>query len=455
MIVMKFGGTSVATAERILAVADIVAAQRERTPVVVVSALAGVTDLLTRALKHAHAGELAPLEPLLADLERRHRWAISGGIEEADRRHRLTLEMDALFDDLRERLRSLRILREGTPRLRDEILAFGETLSSMIVSSVFQDRGLPARCFDPRTLMPTDAAFGAAQPDLARCVTAVGRHLLPGLAQGQIPVVGGFVGSAPGGETTTLGRGGSDTSAAVLGAAVEAEEIQIWSDVDGMMTADPRRVPGARALAQVSFVEAAELALYGAKVLHPASLAPALDRSIAVRILNALDPSAPGTRLVRERDEAPTGRVVSVASRSGVRTVRITPPGLRLDAEFLPRVAAALRDAGLTPGLCVASEVAVTAIVDADTDLGVLRELLDERTTIQADDDRAIISLVGAGLTQCAQGCAEVLEQLAVLGPQWLGLGASGNSVTAVIGNDQLDDAVRRLHRAFFETEAS
>ena len=285
MIVMKFGGTSVADAERISAAAEIVRGRLPRGPVVVVSALAGVTDLLERAVGHARAGEREALEPILADIGRRHRWAVSGAVVDPGRRHDLGLAVDALFEELHQLLRSVRILGEGTPRSGDALLAFGEILSSRIVAAAFADRGIPTCLVDAREVMITDATFGRAEPDLLE-VARRGRTLLAEpSAAGLVPIVGGFVGATVDGRTTTLGRGGSDTSAAVIGAALGATEIEIWTDVDGIMTADPRRVPAAKTRSAVSFAEAAELAYYGAKVLHPASIAPAVRCRIPVRVL--------------------------------------------------------------------------------------------------------------------------------------------------------------------------
>ena len=310
---MKFGGTSVADAERILAITEIVRARLPRAPVVVVSALAGVTDLLVRAVRAARASDLEGLEPLLADLERRHRWALAGSVEDPGERHDLSLEIDGRFEDLRRKLRSIRILGEGTPRAVDGVLANGELLSARIVAAAFRARGLPARFVDPREVVVTDARFGEAHPELQAIVSRCRDRVAPLVRAGEIPVLGGYVGATPEGDTTTLGRGGSDTSAAVLGAALDVEEIQIWTDVDGMMSADPRLVPRARTIPRLSFAEAAELAFYGAKVLHPDSIAAAVERQIPVRVLNSHRPDAAGSVVL---DGPPEERAASCSART-------------------------------------------------------------------------------------------------------------------------------------------
>ncbi len=450
MIVMKFGGTSVADGARILAIAEIVRERLARRPVVVVSALAGVTDLLLSAVAAARAGDREGLEPILADLERRHRWALAGSLEDSRRRHDLSLAVDALFDDLRQLLRSVRILGEGTPRAADTLLAFGETLSARIVVEAFVDRGIGARWVDPREVVITDGEHGAAEPDLERTSLRCTEKIQPILDAGEVPVLGGFVGATIEGRTTTLGRGGSDTSAAVLGQAMSAEEIQIWTDVDGLMTADPKLVPVARTLERVSFAEAAELAYYGARVLHPASLAPAVRREIPVRVLNSLNPRAAGT-LVRPEPGEGAPPLASVASRGGLCTVRFTSRRMKADPGFLPRVIAAIVREGASPDLVVSSEVAVTLVVSEERRLDGLARFLGGEVSIERTGERAIVCVVGSGLAREGAVRQTVLSALARLEPDIVSLGGSGTSVAAVVPEARLRDAVRGLHRDFFE----
>ncbi|HEX4825449.1 MAG TPA: aspartate kinase [Candidatus Polarisedimenticolaceae bacterium] len=446
---MKFGGTSVADAERIAAAAEIVRGRLSRRPIVVVSALAGVTDLLVRAVTAAREGQREALDPILADLTRRHRWAIAGSVEDPGRRHALSLEIDTLFEDLRQLLRSVRVLGEGTPKAEDALLAFGEILSASLVTSAFAARGVPARLVDAREVMITDGRHGAAEPDLEAIVPRA-REKLAALAEaGAVPVVGGFFGAAPDGRTTTLGRGGSDTTAAVLGAALDAEEIEIWTDVDGVMTADPRRVEDARPCASVSFAEAAELAYYGAKVLHPASIAPAVKRKIPVRVLNALRPEAPGTVIaLAPASGAPP--LASVASRAGVSSWRVSSPTMRIDPGFLPRVLAAVDDERLAPDLVVSSEVAVTLVLPRTAEPSGLSERLARFATVERRDARGIVCVVGSGLAQEGSVRGRVLEAIGAHDPELLALGGSATSVAALIPEARLDACVRDLHRRFF-----
>jgi aspartate kinase len=451
LIVMKFGGSSVADAERIKAAAKIVGDRRERSPVVVVSALAGVTDLLVDAVGAACAGERERVDRLLADLERRHRWALAGAVEDSSRRHHLSLEVDGLFEELRQRIRSIRILGEGSPRAADAVMAHGEMLSARIVAAAFKDLGLPCRWVDSRDVVITSERFGDAEPDFSVVTQRAGEILGAAVAGGEIPVLGGFVGATPKGDTTTLGRGGSDTSAALLGSAMGAEEIQIWTDVDGLMSADPALVPGARTLPRVSFAEAAELAFYGARVLHPDSIHSAVKRRIPVRVMNSLRPEGKGTLIVESGADAAEGSLASVASRAGVYVARVTNRRLRVDGDFIARVVRAFGDGGMESDLVLSSELAICLVLPSEPQLEEVERVLGEGARIDVESERAIICVVGSGLQHNGRFRALVLSALAEFEPEMVALGASRASLAAIVRQEHLADAVRGLHARFVE----
>jgi len=450
LIVMKFGGTSVADAERIRAVAGIVRERMDRRPVIVLSALGGVTDLLERSVQVARRGEPDQLEPLLAELERCHRWALAGAIEDAGRLHDLRLEVDGLFESLRGKLRSIRILGEGTPRACDAVLAFGEALSTRIAVAAFRDCGLPAVWVDAREVMRTDDAFGAAEPDVDAVREACTARLLPLLEAGEFPVMAGFVGATTEGETTTLGRGGSDTSAVVLGLGLPAEEIQIWTDVDGLMSADPRLVPEARTLSRVSFAEAADLAFYGARVLHPASIAPAARRRIPVRVLNSLRPDGEGT-LVLDGPAARGDAPVAVTSRRGVRLVTVTSRGMRVDGDLLRRVVEGCSRLDVVPELVLSSGTSLTWVAPQEAPLETLERELGADLLFEQLEHRAVCGVIGAGLATEGPLRGRVLAELARGNPDLIAQGASRTSVLAVLDETRLSSVVHRLHKRFFE----
>lgn len=449
MIVQKFGGTSVANADRIRAAAEIVRSHAARRPVVVVSALAGVTDLLVAAIAAAGAGRLDALEPILADLERRHRWALAGLFENARGRHDLTLALDERFEELRQLLRAIRVLGEATPRAADTLLAFGELLSSRLVEAQLQARGVAALWVDPTQIVRTDARFGSAEPDLEATAELCRAVLVPALDSGLVPVLGGFVGATAEGIPTTLGRGGSDTTAAVVGACLGAEEIQIWTDVDGILTADPRLVPSASTVATVSFAEAAELAHCGAKVLHPASIAPAVERGIPVQVRNAARPDHPGTTVLRSA-RGRRAEVASIASRHGLALLCVRSVDMRHDPDRLATVLAAVRRNGVTPALAVASELGVAlAVADGPSAAAAAHELA-VHGDVELHTRRAAVSVVGERLTTDAGLRAAVLSAFAEISAEMLSTGASATGMTAILPEASLEPAVRALHGRFF-----
>jgi aspartate kinase len=345
----------------------------------------------------------------------------------------------------------MRIRAEVTPRAADGVLAFGELLAASIVAAVFRDRGLPACRVDAREVMRTDEAYGAAEVDLAtlreRCRERVG----PRVADGELPVLEGFIGATGSGQTTTLGRGGSDTSAALLGLALDAEEIQIWTDVDGLMSADPRIVPGARTLERVSFREAAELAAHGARVLHPAAVAPAVRRQIPVRVLNSLRPGGAGTLIVGDADPANAGAPMAVASREDICLIRVLGRALREDATMLPGLLERCRRQGIVPALVVASGLQVTLVAGRGTDRWAIEELAGPGASIEQREACGLVCVVGAGLARSASLRLRVLGELARFDPEVVATGAAETSVVAVLDRAVLVQAVRELHRTFFE----
>ena len=447
---MKFGGTSVADGPRLLGVCELVRRHLDRKPVVVVSALAGVTDLLEQAAAAACQGELEAQQRALADLERRHRWAVSGAVDSASGRHDLTLGLDALFDELRDLLRSIRTLGELTPRASDVLLSLGETLSARILASVLAEQGLPAREVDARQVMITDGNHGAAQPEPSAVDEGCRTHILPLLEAGELPLLGGYVGATAAGETTTLGRGGSDTSAAVLGSALGAEEIQIWTDVDGLMSADPKLVSAARTLPRISFAEAAELANFGARVLHPASISPAVKHRVPVRVLNTLNPAGEGT-VILEQPAPDAPPLAAIASRGGLRTLRLDDPKMKIDPELVPWLLETLRSSGVAPELLLSSETGLTLVVEDRPGIGALVRSLKERARVKSEAGKAILCVVGWGLAGDPAVRRRVLAALSELAPELVAIGNSGCGATALVEESDLESAVRTTHRTFFE----
>jgi aspartate kinase len=450
VIVMKFGGTSVKDVEAVARLARIVS--RERRPrLVVVSALSRVTDALLEAARLAEQGDATAARQAVKALHRRHEeMAVLARVPE--RRAALLARIDALFAELDAIVHALAVVEEVSPRSSDAIVAFGELASSEIVAAALEDAGLPARWLDARALLVTDAQHGAAVPDREATDERLRSLVRPLLADGLVPVTGGFVGATVGGLTTTLGRGGSDYSAALFGASLEAEEIQVWTDVDGMLTADPRVVNGPRVVSHLSFDEASELAYFGAKVLHPSTILPAVKLGIPVRILNSHRPEAPGTlitRTVREGAEGPA----AIACKRGVTRVDIASTRMLMAYGFLRRVFEAFERFRTPVDVVTTSEVSVSVTVDDTRALdGILAEL-SAFADVSREDGLAIVCAVGERLRTDARLATRVLGALEGLPLAMVSQGGSRKNITVVLRDADAPAAMERLHRRFFEGE--
>ncbi|MGA2770841.1 MAG: aspartate kinase, partial [Bryobacteraceae bacterium] len=335
MIVMKFGGTSVESAAAIERIAEIVKARRERRPVVVVSAMGKTTNKLLAIAAAAIAGQREESIRQIHDLRDYHsrEARLATGLGQ---RAELDRTLDEHFQELTELVKGLAVLGELTPRSIDAISSYGERLSSFIVALAFQRFGIVAVHLDSRRVIVTDQRHTQAAPDFPETDARLAATI-PAMARDAVVVMGGFIGSTKDGVTTTLGRGGSDFTASIVGAGIGAEEIQIWTDVDGMLTADPTILPGGHRVKTISFAEASELAYFGAKVLHPATVLPAIRKSIPVLILNSRRPEVPGTRIVAEAVPC-ANAVKSIACKRKIALVNIHSTRMLMAHGFLRRI---------------------------------------------------------------------------------------------------------------------
>ncbi len=457
-VVRKFGGTSVADAVRLAAVADLLENRGAPGTVVVVSAMAGVTDDLVALGEHARRGDTAAAQGVAARLALRHHRAIlalglrssddAGGALESN----LLAALEQTHGRWREIANGAALLRDLSPRRRDELLASGELLASRLLAAALAARGVPVRWIDPREIVLTDGAFGRAAPDLRAMREEARTAILPVLLAGETVVTGGFVGAAPDGETTTLGRGGSDLSAAVLAAAVGARELEIWTDVDGVMTADPRRVPAARRVPELSYAEAAELAFFGAKVLHPATLRPAVLAGIPVRIRNTFQPAGEGTRV--------SGGVVgsgptAISARAGSAALFLTNPTMLLAPGHAARVFSVFARHGVAVDVIATSDVSISVTVDRTAPLGELVRELGDYADVVVERGLAVVSIVGRRLRSTPGLAARVFTALGEINVLMISQGASDTSLSFVVKEDDADAALLRLHAALFSTAAA
>lgn len=432
MIVMKFGGTSVGSAAALENAVGLVAQASGRDPVVVVSALSGVTDLLVRFCREP---------PARAEVAARI----------VDRHRVLAREMrvgESLFDAAWAAF-GADAAAPGVldARSQDRVLAWGECLSAQLFAAALERSGVPARPVVAGDAgMVTDENFGAAHP----VPEAQGMLRAALSARPPVPVVTGFIGRTRGGETTTLGRGGSDYTAALLGAALDAEEIQIWTDTSGMMSADPRLVPEARPVPRLSFHEAAELAYFGAKVLHPKTILPAVERGIAVRVLNTQRPEDPGSLITQDTDTSEsTWRIKSISCKKGITSVTVESTRMLLAHGFLARVFDVFARHRIVVDLVTTSEVSISLTVDDTSHLEDAVAELESIGHVAVKRDLAVIAVVGEGAATRIGLAGHLFTLLGGvgIGIEMISQGASRINLSFVVQQLDADRAVRLLHR--------
>lgn len=441
-IVMKFGGTSVADAAALENVARIVTTQRDHAPVVVVSAMSGVTDALLSSTRIASEGDAEEALASLAEMFRRHEQAAE----------ELLPSPAGFIDYLNNAAKQISQLltRAADGRAtQDAIVSFGEMLSSRLLAETLKHRGVNAQQVDPRCCITTDDEYTCAVPLRAETWTRSQQSLLPIVEDKVVPVVGGFVGATKTGITTTLGRGGSDYTAALLGAALRSEEIQIWTDVTGVLTADPRVVPDAQTVERLSYGEAAELAYFGAKVLHPKTIQPAIEDRIPVRICNSRAPQERGT-LVGPQTETSPRTIKAIAHKTGVTTVQISSARMLGAYGFLRALFEVFDRHRTVVDVVTTSEVSVSLSLDDDSTLPAVVEELEQLGTVRVEKGRAIICVVGEGLRATPGIAARVFSTISDINVTLISQGASSINVTFAIEETRVAEAVRRLHYAFF-----
>ncbi|MEA2204374.1 MAG: aspartate kinase [Blastocatellia bacterium] len=443
---MKFGGTSVEDAPAFARVGRIVKERVPLRPVVIVSAMSGLTDTLIECVRRVERGENE--RKLLEQQLERH-----GEVA----RELLSGELLTSFLTLLEKSRAelFAVLQKISERgsaeagLRDRAIAFGEDLSSNLLELVLREQGVMAKQFDSRRCIITNDEHGSATPIVSQTFRNTKAFLRPLLAADTTPVLGGFIAANANGETTTLGRGGSDYSAALIGAALGASEIQIWTDVNGVLTADPRVVAGAHTVPHLSYAEAAELAYFGAKVLHPKTIQPAVESGIPVRICNSRAPDEPGTLVCAEGDATPRG-VKAIAHKTGVTTIQITSARMLGAYGFLRALFELFDNHQTVVDVVTTSEVSVSLSVDAAPSAALLDQLQD-LGSVRLEDGRAIVCVVGAGLRGTPGIAARVFNTISDINVSLISQGASSVNLTFAVDEQFVGQAVSRLHAEFFE----
>ena len=439
MIVQKFGGTSVGGPDPIRRLGEIVRRALPDRPVVVVSAVGGVTNKLFRLAELALAR--ADWQEECRALAEQHRTILRA----------LDLDPELLEEPIGELyhlLLGIEMLRECTPRTMDYLASFGERMSARLVAAHLADVGIPATALDAWDAgLVTDSRFGGARPT-ADSAARIRQALA---SRSDVAVVTGYVAKDAAGNITTLGRGGSDYSAAILGAALDVAEIQIWTDVDGVMTADPRIVPKARHVEAITFAEAAELAFFGAKVLHPATMVPAVAKKIPIRVLNSFRPDFPGTRVV-ERLEAGQRGVKSIASKDRIVVVNVVAAPMLLQYGFLERIADVFARHEIVIDMIATSEVSIAMTTDAGARLEPVVQELAKFSEVSVVRELALVSVVGEELQEKVGFAATVFGTLGEIGVnvEMISYGATRNNLSFVVASGRVREVVTALHERLF-----
>ena len=469
MIVMKFGGTSVGDADSFARTAEIIkravqqqASKKQPGLVVVVSAMAGVTNTLIAAARAAAAGEETPYREARSELLVQHLAVAGQLVKDHGERNEVGKALEEYLRELERLGHSIAVLGELTDRGLDVVSSLGERMSAPLLAAVLRAHGLKGQVVDASGLIITDQTHGNASPIWELTTARCRERLLPNLESGIIPVVCGFIGATRDGVLTTLGRGGSDYSAAIIGAALQADEIQIWTDVNGVMTADPRVVAGARTLPEIRYEEIAELAYFGAKVLHPKTVAPALQKNILLRVLNTFNPDHPGTRIVQHSKEGDKGAVKAITAIRHMNLITVEGRGMMgvpgIAARAFASVAGVngnvlmISQSSSEQNICFVVPQSVAVSVVAALQKEFERELIhDHIHQISGQADIVIVAVVGGGMKGTPGIAAGVFSALAAQSINVIAIaqGSSETNISLVVSQKDADQAVFAIHEAF------
>jgi aspartate kinase len=452
LVVMKFGGTSVEDPAAIGRTAAIVAGRVAlgKQPVVVVSAMSKVTDQLLRAAAAAAQGDRTGALAISSRLRTRHRDTARALVKDSADSIALIDFIDQKFDSLDEVLRGLAAILELTPRISDLIVSYGERISSRIVAAAFRERSIDSTHVDAREIIITDSHYQKAVPEDALIEKRAAEKLRPLIVQGKVPVMGGFIASNEAGITTTLGRGGSDFTGALIGGALQAEAIEIWTDVDGIMTTDPRVCPDALRVKVISFEEAAELAYFGAKVLHPATILPAVKKNIPVLVLNSRNSSCEGTRIT---SLAPHCRspFKSIAVKKKLSIIDVVASRMLMTHGYMKEIFTIFDKHQCAVDMVSTSEVSVSLTVDSNDNLPAIAADLGKLADVKYEGKKALVCLVGEDIRGKSGMAAQVFTAVRHINVRMISQGASEINMSFMIDEEDADEAVRALHAAFFK----
>jgi aspartate kinase len=450
LVVMKFGGTSVEDAKAMLRTAAIVRGRRERglSAIVVVSAMAKVTDQLLAAADAAGRGDRVGALALSSRLRNRHLDTASDLLC-GELLMEVQKEIRDRFDSLDDLLRGIAAVGELTPRTSDRVVSYGERLSSRMVAAAFAQHGLNGAHVDARQCIVTDDHYGKAVPQEAAIEAKLAQIVLPLVEAGQTPVMGGFIGASAQGITTTLGRGGSDFTAALVGGGLHAGAIEIWTDVNGIMTTDPRICPDALRVKTISFEEAAELAYFGAKVLHPATILPAVQKSIPVWVLNSRNPNNEGTKITAIAPSC-ASPFKSIAAKKKLTIIDVVASRMLMSHGYLKAVFDIFDKYRCVIDMVSTSEVSISLTVDSNERLPEICSELSKIADVKMEGHKALICMVGEDIRGSSGISGRVFSAIRHVNVRMISQGASEINMSFMVEESDVEEAIRSLHAEFF-----
>ena len=446
---MKFGGTSVANCEAITRTISIVGDRLAQKPVVVVSALSKVTDLLYRITDCAGARDREAADGYIDDLAARHTELAKELLKDSGSCDEACAKVEEICRELRDFVGAVCSLGELTDRSRARIISRGEWLSSTIICYAMNARGIVTRFVDARRMIVTSDCYMKGEPDMAAIAARVPEIVAEAYSGADAVITQGFIAATAKGETTVLGRGGSDYSASLIGMALDAERIEIWTDVDGVRTADPRIVPDTKSISRISFEEAAEMAHFGAKVLHPMTIEPAVMKNIPVYVLNSMNPAGEGTAILQS-DRIEDG-VKSVSYKENILLLNIFSTKMINVSGFLQKVFAIFSQYKVSVDLISTSEANISLTMDGNQDIDEVVKALSEFAEVDVDRDKAQISVIGKNIVNLRGLLKQTMASLKDCNVYMISQGASFVNISFVVDRSSMKDAVREVHKYLFE----
>jgi len=445
MIVLKFGGTSVKDSYWIDRTIDITNNQIDKAPVLVSSAISKVTDKLLSIGKFAEEKNKEGISETIDTLKKMH-FDIANEFLTGRNFEKAAETLDSLFLQLESFSKGLFLLGECSPKSSDMLVSFGERLSTLLIYHRTIERKIDSELLDSRDFIITDNNFTSASPNYNLTNPKIQEFVKP--KKGKIIITQGFISSNENGITTTLGRGGSDFSATIIGSALDAKEVQIWTDVDGILTTDPRIAPAAIRLETISYAEAAELAFFGAKVVHPSTIQPAVKKKIPVIVKNTKNPDCPGTLITRKLDS--TG-IVGIAGKKNITSINITSFRMLNAYGFLSKIFTIFEKYKTPVDLISTTEVSVSMTVEDTSNIDLIKSELDSIGKITIESNNGIICLVGNNIWKDSKLISKIFKTLAPAPVKMISLGAADVALSIVLDEDKIDNTIKKFHKAFFE----